>query len=199
MKVTVAGAGNVGASCAEYIAQNEISSKVVLLDIKEGFAEGKALDLFQTASYLDYKTYIHSDILTKVDIASMMNSLEVRTPMIDKEIIGLAAQMPTNFKIKQNRNGSWTKKKILNSVAEQRFGKEFTQRKKRGFIVPLNDWFDRSQELGNDFDQIIQSKQSRLFEFLEYKPTLDAYKNKGILSPNMKYQLYFLEQWLKSN
>ena len=40
MKVTVVGAGNVGASCAEYIAQNEISSKVVLLDIKEGFAAG---------------------------------------------------------------------------------------------------------------------------------------------------------------
>ena len=43
MKVTVIGAGNVGASCAEYISQNEIASKVVILDIKEGFAEGKAL------------------------------------------------------------------------------------------------------------------------------------------------------------
>ena len=58
MKVTIVGAGNVGASCAEYIAQKKIASKVVLLDIKKGFAEGKALDLFQTATTLDFNTSI---------------------------------------------------------------------------------------------------------------------------------------------
>lgn len=58
MKVTIVGAGNVGASCAEYIAQKQIASKVVLLDIKEGFAEGKALDLFQTATTLSFNTSI---------------------------------------------------------------------------------------------------------------------------------------------
>ncbi len=58
MKVTIVGAGNVGASCAEYIAQKQIASKVVLLDIKEGFAEGKALDLFQTATTLGFDTSI---------------------------------------------------------------------------------------------------------------------------------------------
>ena len=52
MKVTIVGAGNVGASCAEYIAIKSIASEVVLLDIKEGFAEGKALDLTQTATTL---------------------------------------------------------------------------------------------------------------------------------------------------
>ena len=54
MKVTVVGAGNVGASCAEYIAIKSIVSEVVLLDIKEGFAEGKALDLMQTATTVSY-------------------------------------------------------------------------------------------------------------------------------------------------
>ena len=58
MKVTIVGAGNVGASCAEYIAQKQIASKVVLLDIKEGFAEGKALDLYQTATTLGFNTSI---------------------------------------------------------------------------------------------------------------------------------------------
>ncbi len=58
MKVTIVGAGNVGASCAEYIAQKQIASKVILLDIKEGFAEGKALDLFQTATTLGFNTSI---------------------------------------------------------------------------------------------------------------------------------------------
>jgi malate dehydrogenase len=58
MKVTIVGAGNVGASCAEYIAIKRISSEVVLLDIKEGFAEGKALDLSQTATTLGFNTRI---------------------------------------------------------------------------------------------------------------------------------------------
>jgi malate dehydrogenase len=58
MKVTIVGAGNVGASCAEYIAQKRIASKVVLLDIKEGVAEGKALDLSQTATTLGFNTSI---------------------------------------------------------------------------------------------------------------------------------------------
>ena len=58
MKVTVVGAGNVGASCAEYIAIKSIASEVVLLDIKEGFAEGKAMDLMQTASLNGFDTKI---------------------------------------------------------------------------------------------------------------------------------------------
>ena len=49
MKVTVVGAGNVGATCADVLAQIEIANEIVLLDIKEGFAEGKALDIWQTS------------------------------------------------------------------------------------------------------------------------------------------------------
>lgn len=58
MKVTVVGAGAVGASCAEYIAIKDFASEVVLLDIKEGFAEGKAMDLMQTASLNGFDTKI---------------------------------------------------------------------------------------------------------------------------------------------
>ena len=56
MKVTVVGAGAVGASCAEYIAIKDFASEVVLLDIKEGYAEGKAMDLMQTASLNGFDT-----------------------------------------------------------------------------------------------------------------------------------------------
>ncbi len=49
MKVTVVGAGNVGATCADVLAKREIANEIVLLDIKEGFAEGKALDIWQTS------------------------------------------------------------------------------------------------------------------------------------------------------
>jgi malate dehydrogenase len=58
MKVSVIGAGNVGASCAEYIAIKNFCSEVVLLDIKENFAEGKAMDLMQTANLNGFDTRI---------------------------------------------------------------------------------------------------------------------------------------------
>ncbi len=56
MKITVVGAGNVGATCANVIAHKELANEVVLLDIKEGFAEGKALDIWETAPINQYDT-----------------------------------------------------------------------------------------------------------------------------------------------
>jgi malate dehydrogenase len=58
MKVTVVGAGNVGATCADVIAHKELANEVVLVDIKENFAEGKALDIWQTAPINMYDTRI---------------------------------------------------------------------------------------------------------------------------------------------
>lgn len=58
MKITVVGAGNVGATCANVMAQKELASEIVLLDIKEGFAEGKAMDIMQTAAILDFDTRV---------------------------------------------------------------------------------------------------------------------------------------------
>lgn len=58
MKITVVGAGNVGATCANVIAQKDIVNKVILLDIKEGTSEGKALDIWETAPINDYSTRV---------------------------------------------------------------------------------------------------------------------------------------------
>ena len=58
MKITVVGAGNVGATCANVMAQKELASEIILLDIKEGFAEGKALDIMQTAALLEFDTRV---------------------------------------------------------------------------------------------------------------------------------------------
>ena len=96
MKISVVGAGAVGASCAEYIAMKNFASEVVLLDIKEGFAEGKAMDLMQTASLNGFDTTITG---TTVDYAQTANSAVVvitsgipRKPgMTREELIGINA------------------------------------------------------------------------------------------------------------
>ena len=56
MKVTVVGAGNVGSTCADTLAYREVVNEVILLDIKEGIAEGKALDIWQKAPIIGYDT-----------------------------------------------------------------------------------------------------------------------------------------------
>ncbi len=58
MKITVVGAGNVGATCANVLAQKDIVNKVVLIDIKEGVSEGKALDIWETAPVNEYSTRV---------------------------------------------------------------------------------------------------------------------------------------------
>src|SRR5690554_6341580 len=58
MKVTVVGAGNVGATCADVLARKEVANEIVLLDIKEGFAEGKALDMWETSPIQLFDTRI---------------------------------------------------------------------------------------------------------------------------------------------
>ena len=96
MKVTIVGAGNVGATCADAIAYQGMASEVVLLDIKDGFAEGKALDMMQTATTLGFNTKI---VGTTSDYAKTANSDVVvitsgvpRKPgMTREELIGINA------------------------------------------------------------------------------------------------------------
>ena len=96
MKVTVVGAGNVGASCAEYIALKRIASRVVLLDIKKGFAEGKALDLYQTATTLGFNTAIEGvtndyKATTDSDVVVITSGIPRKPGMTREELIGINA------------------------------------------------------------------------------------------------------------
>jgi len=96
MKITVVGAGAVGASCAEYIALKNFASEVVLLDIKEGYAEGKAMDLMQTASLNGFDTKIvgtTSDYskTSDSDIVVITSGIPRKPGMTREELIGINA------------------------------------------------------------------------------------------------------------
>ncbi len=96
MKVTVVGAGAVGASCAEYIAIKNFASEVVILDIKEGYAEGKAMDLMQTASLLNFDTQIvgSTNDYAKTagsDVAVITSGIPRKPGMTREELIGINA------------------------------------------------------------------------------------------------------------
>jgi len=101
MKVTIVGAGAVGASCAEYIALKNFCSEVVLIDIKEGFAEGKSMDLMQTASLNNFDTKIFGSTndysFSKDSSVAVITSGIPRKPgMTREELIGINAGIVKN-------------------------------------------------------------------------------------------------------
>ena len=96
MKITVVGAGAVGASCAEYIAIKDFASEVVLVDIKEGYAEGKAMDLMQCASLNHFDTNIvgSTNDYSKTegsDVAVITSGIPRKPGMTREELIGINA------------------------------------------------------------------------------------------------------------
>tara|TARA_Y100000768_G_scaffold352514_1_gene304170 strand:+ start:22 stop:954 length:933 start_codon:yes stop_codon:yes gene_type:complete len=96
MKVSIIGAGNVGASCAEYIAISKIANEVVILDIKDGLAEGKALDLTQTSSTLGFDTVIKGvtndyKSTQDSDVVVITSGIPRKPGMTREELIGINA------------------------------------------------------------------------------------------------------------
>lgn len=96
MKVTIVGAGNVGATCADAIAYRRIASEVVLLDIREGFAEGKALDITQTQTTLGFNTKVtgSTNDYSKTagsDVVVITSGVPRKPGMTREELIGINA------------------------------------------------------------------------------------------------------------
>ena len=96
MKATIVGAGNVGSSCAEYIAIKNIASDVVLLDIKDGLAEGKALDLSQTSTTLGFNSRItgvtnNYAATAQSDVIVITSGIPRKPGMTREELIGINA------------------------------------------------------------------------------------------------------------
>lgn len=112
---------------------NGYSALQVFREHEQKFDGNDSLSLIQ---YLDIKTYLVGDILTKVDRASMAHSLEVRVPFLDHEFVEWTAKVPTSLKIKNGQG-----KYILKKAMESHLPHDVLYRKKMGFRVPLADWF----------------------------------------------------------
>ena len=107
------------------------------------------LDPLSAVQYIDFKTYLCGDILTKVDRASMAHSLEVRVPMLDHQFLEWASTVPASAKLHEGE-GKWLLKKSL----EPHLPHDVLYRDKMGFAVPISSWFrgplrDRVRELAS--------------------------------------------------
>jgi len=102
----------------------------------DAYNKAKGPDHLSKILYTDMKTYLPGGILVKVDRMSMANSLEVRAPILDKEMLEFAATVPSHFKFK---NGE--KKHLLKEAFKDYLPDDILYRKKMGFSVPLASWF----------------------------------------------------------
>jgi asparagine synthase (glutamine-hydrolysing) len=106
-------------------------------EVFRGHVDGKRFaDPLSLVQYLDFKTYLPGDILTKVDRASMAHSLEVRTPFLDYELVEWAAQLPASVKLR-GAEGKYLLKEALRPLLPE----EVLFRRKMGFAVPIDGWF----------------------------------------------------------
>jgi asparagine synthase (glutamine-hydrolysing) len=139
-----------------YFRPND-KARLLTADFRKQLGGYDSLDLFRRyydqadtndplskIQYVDVKTYLTDDILTKVDRASMAVSLEVRAPFLDHKLLELAASMPSSLKL---RNG--VGKFILKKSLEPVLPRNILYRPKQGFAIPLDVWFRRElKELG---------------------------------------------------
>jgi asparagine synthase (glutamine-hydrolysing) len=87
----------------------------------------------------DIHNYLPEDILKKVDLASMLNSLEVRVPFLDYRLVPLVLSLPEKYKVR-NLTTKW----LLKKIASYYLPKEIVRRPKRGFTVPISKWIRKS-------------------------------------------------------
>jgi asparagine synthase (glutamine-hydrolysing) len=140
---------------------------------------------------IDYKTYMVDDILTKVDRATMSVSLEGREPLLDYRLIEFVSQLPSNLKYKDG-----DKKWLLKQITHKYLPKEMMDRPKKGFGVPLTEWF--RDELKEYFMIYLDEKRIEkegLFNPKEIVKLRDSYLSGNKENVQKLWFLLMFEMW----
>jgi asparagine synthase (glutamine-hydrolysing) len=139
--------------------------------------------------------YLHDDILVKVDRASMLNSLEVRSPFLDKSLAEFVCSLPTKFKM----NGL-TRKFILKKAIEKRLPKKILKRAKKGFGIPLAKWFNGPlNPLLMDVLSENNLKQTGMFNPSYVKKLIDDQLQRRRDTKKELWCLFVFEYWRQSH
>ena len=162
--------------------------------IKSSMLGSMSGDFISKIQQLDLQTYLVDDILTKVDRASMMNSLEVRVPLLDHKFAELSFKIPSNLKMKGN-----IKKYILKEAFKNILPEGIISHKKQGFAIPLDMWFKNDLK-DYSYDVLLNSKfLHNILEKNQIENMLDNHQ-KGMRNYGAKiWSLLFLNEWFRQN
>lgn len=159
--------------------------------MQEHFARTNGWDPLSRIQYVDIKTYLVDDILTKVDRTSMAHALEVRVPILDHQVMEYAAQVPACYKLR-NGEGKYIFKKAVHEIVSP----QIIHRRKQGFSVPLADWLRK--DLKNTFEQSVLSPHARLNNWFEPKAIANLWSRHQRGTRDHAHELWallVLEHW----
>ncbi|MBU3911971.1 MAG: asparagine synthase (glutamine-hydrolyzing) [Candidatus Omnitrophica bacterium] len=169
----------------------EISGRSSFSYLDKAFNECGSLDIVDKVMCADIKTNLLDDLLVKMDIATMANSLEGRSPFLDHKMMEFCAAMPSNMKIKGTKL-----KYILKKALSKALPKEILSRGKMGFGVPLDAWF-RNELKGYSYDILMSDKAINrgYFKKEAVKKLLDEHVAAKANNGARIWSLLFLELW----
>jgi asparagine synthase (glutamine-hydrolysing) len=146
-------------------------------------------DLLQRASRFDLENFLPEDILVKVDRASMLSSLEVRAPLLDRTLLEFACrEVPSSLKAT-----SGTRKVLLKQLAARVLPPQFDRQRKQGFSIPLARWIDGGEWAGF-FREVLLGSQSTLLDHKSVRGLLRG-QERGRANSERLFALVMLELW----
>ncbi len=162
--------------------------KLVAEDIREQRIPTSA-DLLQRATRMDFENYLAEDILVKVDRASMLNSLEVRAPLLDYRLIEFAfGKVPSHLKATAN-----SRKVLLKKLTARLLPPEFDQHRKQGFAIPLASWL-QSGPWRACFREVLLGSDNTRFSHNVLSKLLNG-QAKGLVNSERLFALVMFELW----
>ena len=154
----------------------------------------QGLDPIQMAQYLDLRTYLPNDILTKVDVAGMMSSLEVRTPLVDHRVVDFVSTIPPEFNIRRNEEGVFEGKLLLKRLLSRYYPESFVRQRKRGFAAPVSNWLGPGQKRSENLRDRLMDSNGPLLDLFQPQG-INAVIRSGASTPI--WQLLFLDEWMR--
>ncbi len=148
-------------------------------------------DLVQRYTRMDFQNYLAEDILVKVDRASMLNSLEMRAPMLDKHLIDFAfKKVPSHFKATAD-----ARKIILKKLTKRLLPETFDADRKQGFSIPLASWL-QSNQWRSYFKEVLLDSSASVFNRKEINKLFKG-QEKGHANSERLFSLVLFELWQK--
>jgi len=160
---------------------------------RDAYRECRSTDPLDRAMYVDARTYMIDDVLTKVDRMSMAVSLEAREPLLDHKLLEFAARVPSSLKLKNGRS-----KYLLRRVLDRRVPREIIDRPKRGFAAPIGEWL-RGPLAGLASELLLDGRlrDRGMFEPREVARLWDEHRTGRADHPHRLWQLVMLELWFR--
>lgn len=178
---------------ANDILKDKYKTNINAQDItKPYYDKVKDKDDVTKKQYLDMHFWLPNDILLKADKMSMANSVELRVPILDKEVFKVASEIPTKYKIAHN-----TTKYILRKAASTHIPEAWYKRRKKGFPVPINEWFKEDKYYNIVKKMFNEDFASEFFDINKINKLLDDHYHGKKNNCRKIWNIYVYLVWYK--